>query len=130
MKKATYIECVRCEFEECCSLRDIAADMVGCAGHSKMHHRYEERTAQLKKEAKTRMEDEKTLNEKKALTLNVGDKLKLKGSTISLGLNLPRYLDYGVFTFLGINRNGKAICDWDGGKPFHIPLQCLEKITK
>lgn len=125
---AGFIPCNRCEYEENCSLKAIADDLDGCSGHSKVHHRYTKHADNYKKEFDKKRAEAIKLNDEMAATIKVGDKLRLTGSTIALGLNLPRYLDYGVFTFLGFNRNGKAICDWDGGKPFHIPLLCLEKV--
>lgn len=32
---AGYVRCVDCEYGSRCSLREIAKDLIGCAGHSK-----------------------------------------------------------------------------------------------
>ena len=122
--------CTRCEYEENCSLRDIADDLEGCVGHGKTHHRYEEEKIALQKEAEDKRNKALILSEEQLHLLKPGDKVRLIGSTISLGLKLPRYLECGELTVLGIARTGKVKCDWDGGKPFYIPPLCLEKITK
>ena len=124
------IECINCEYESNCSLRDIAPDLEGCMGHGKWHHRFAEEAERREHEAVKARANELVLNEERIKELKVGDKVQLMGTTISLGLNLPRYLDNGVFRTLGVTRNGKIKCDWDGGKPFNIPALCLKKLEE
>ena len=122
------IMCNQCEFESSCSLKNIASDLTGCIGHGRFHHRYEDERKRLKEEAEEKRKNAQILNTEVLKDIAPGDKVQLIGSTISLGLRLPRYLDNGVFTVIGIARNGKIKCDWDGGKPFYIPALCLKKI--
>ena len=122
------LKCGQCEYEGNCSLRDIAPDLYGCMGHGKLHHRFSEEAERLKNEAVQKRESALILTKERVKELKPGDKVELIGTTISLGLNLPRYLDNGTFTVLGIARNGKIKCDWDGGKPFNIPALCLKKL--
>lgn len=123
-----WIKCSMCEYEGNCSLCDIAPDLYGCMGHGKLHHRFSEEKERLELEAIEKRNAAQILNDERVKELKVGDKVRLMGTTIALGLNLPRYLDNGTFTVLGIARNGKIKCDWDGGKPFNIPALCLEKL--
>ena len=122
------LKCNMCEYQGNCSLRDIAPDLYGCMGHGKLHHRFTEEKERLMFEAIEKCNAAQVLTEERIKELKAGDKVKLMGTTIALGLNLPRYLDNGTFTVLGIARNGKIKCDWDGGKPFNIPALCLEKV--
>lgn len=124
------IRCVNCEFQEDCRLREIAPDLYGCMGHGRLHHRFAEQAEKEKAEFQEKRAKALAENEKQVMNLRPGDKVQLKGTTISLGLRLPRYLDNGCFTVLGVSRNGKIICDWDGGKPFHIPALCLNKLAE
>lgn len=123
------IKCNVCEYESNCSLRAIAPDLYGCMGHGKLHHRFTEEKKRLEQETIEKRAAAQILNDERIKELKAGDKVRLVGTTIALGLNLPRYLDNGVFTVLGIARNGKVKCDWDGGKPFNIPALCLEIIS-
>lgn len=128
-----FLWCTKCEYEENCQLRTMAPDLDGCSGHSKLHHRFTEKKEKMQKEAEKKVEKQlknSLANEQVLASVKVGDKVKLMGSTIWLGLNLPRYLDNGVFTVLGFTRNGKVKCDWDGGRPFNIPPGCLELLSK
>lgn len=129
----TTIRCGQCEYGDIsgtirCSLRDIAPDLKGCIGHGKLHHKYAEEKEKMKKEAEEKRQKALFLTKESIKELKPGDKVQLIGSTISLGLNLPRYLDNGVFTVIGITQNEKIKCDWDGGKPFNIPPLYLKKL--
>lgn len=124
------LKCSMCEYEGNCSLRDIAPELYGCMGHGKLHHRFIEEKERLEREAIEKRAAIKVLDAERVKELNAGDKVRLTGTTIALGLNLPRYLDNGTFTVIGIARNGKIKCDWDGGKPFNIPALCLEKVEE
>ncbi len=124
------LRCNSCEYENNCSLREIAPDLEGCIGHGKLHHRFAEEAKRIEAEAIERRSKVLILNEERVKELKIGDKVRLVGTTISLGLNLPRYLDNGTFRVLGMARNGKIKCDWDGGKPFNIPALCLEKVEE
>lgn len=120
------IWCTQCEYEEECSLRAVAKDLDGCSGHSRLHHRYAEEKEKLQKEAIEKIEERKKLNGQPLESFKIGYRVRLKGSTKSLGLNLPQYLDNGDFKVVGFTKNGKIKCDWDGGKPFNIPAGCLK----
>lgn len=50
------LKCDQCEYEDNCSLRDIAPDLYGCMGHGKLHHRFSEEAERLKNEAIQRRE--------------------------------------------------------------------------
>lgn len=127
---AAGIQCSMCEYEEGCSLLEIAPDLYGCMGHGKLHRRYMEEKERLKDAADEKRKAAQILNDEQVKNLRAGDTVRLTGSTISLGLNLPRYLENGTLTVLGVSRNGKIKCDWDGGKPFYIPALCLEKVEE
>lgn len=126
----TYLRCNQCEYEEGCSLREIAPELEGCAGHRHLHSRYAEMRSKEEREAWEKRQQALILSEDRLQELKQGDKVRLIGSTISLGLHLPRYLDNGTFKVLGVTRTGRLICDWDGGKPFNIPPSCLEKLNE
>lgn len=36
------LNCTECEYEDCCSIRELAEDVTGCAGHGKLKEREEE----------------------------------------------------------------------------------------
>jgi hypothetical protein len=127
--KIMVIYCDQCEYENCCSVREVADDLKGCIGHGKLHHKFAEEKGKMQKEAEEKMQKALVLTEERIKELAPGDKVQLIGTTISLGLNLPRYLDNGVFTVIGVTRNGKIKCDWDGGKPFNIPPLYLKKLS-
>ena len=120
----------QCEYEKNCSLRDIAPDLDGCSGHSKLHHRYAEEKERLIKEAEEK-EKATSLRYKEVLEqLKPGDKVEFVGSPKSYYgcTNIPQYVGGSVLTVLGFTRNGNIKCDYDGGKPFNIPPVCLRII--
>lgn len=126
---AQFIRCNRCEYGESCSLRDIAPELTGCEGHGKLHHRFEERKMALQREADEKRRQAIADSELRLEDFKPGDKVVLIGSTVSMGLSLPRYLESGTLTVIGISkRSGKVRCDWDGGRPFLIPPLALKKI--
>lgn len=128
--KIMVMYCNQCEYENCCSVREVADDLKGCIGHGKLHHRYTEEKELKMREAQERRNKELILNEERMKSLKPGDKVQLIGTTISLGLKLPRYLDDGIFTVIGVTKTGRIKCDWDGGKPFNIPALCLKKLKE
>ena len=124
-----FVKCSRCEYERSCSLRDLAPELTGCEGHGKLHHRFEEKKLRLNLEAEEKRRLAITEAQMHLQDFRPGDKVHLVGSTISMGLSLPRYLESGTLTVVGISeRAGKVKCDWDGGKPFLIPPLVLKKI--
>lgn len=122
------MNCKNCEYMSSCELRKIAPDLYGCMGHGKLHHRFAEQAAREEALFSQKRKEALLLSEQQADNFSVGDVVQLQGSTIALGLTLPRYLDNGCFTVIGKTRTGKIKCDWDGGKPFNIPPLCLKKI--
>lgn len=125
-----FVKCARCEYGVNCSLKDIAPELTGCEGHGKLHHRFEEKKKQLNLEAEEKRKQAIIDSEKSLQDFQPGDKVHLVGSTISMGLSIPRYLESGTLTVVGISkRAGKVKCDWDGGKPFLIPPLALQKIV-
>ena len=123
-----FIKCNRCEYGENCSLKELAPELTGCEGHGKLHHKFEKRRMELQKEADEKRRQAIADSELKLEDFKPGDKVALVGSTISMGLSLPRYLESGTLTVIGIStRTGKVKCDWDGGKPFLIPPLALKK---
>ena len=125
-----FIQCVQCEYEKCCSLRDIASDLDGCSGHSKLHHRYIKERNELIAQAADR-DRELSLKNKEILdTLEPGDRVKFVGNPKSyVGCsNIPQYVSGSVMTVLGFTKNGNVKCDYDGGKPFNIPPRCLRLV--
>lgn len=125
-----FVKCARCEYGANCSLREIAPELTGCEGHGKLHHRFEDRRENLQREAEEKRKQAIIDSEKSLQDFQPGDKVQLVGSTISMGLSIPRYLGSGTLTVVGISkRAGKVKCDWDGGKPFLIPPLALQKIV-
>ena len=126
-----YHKCDVCEYNSNCQLQAIAPDITGCSGHSKYSTALIEkaRIEREELEEKRRIELEK---QKKLLSeLKVGDRVELYlPVTMILGARLPRYIEGSALTVIGFNRNGKAICDYDGGKPFHIPVSALRVIEE
>lgn len=126
------INCNQCEYEKNCSLCAIAPELLGCNGHGKLHHRYEEEKKRLMKEAE-RQEAETSLKNKEILEkLKPGDRVQFIGSPKSYTgtSRLPEYLNNGILTVIGIAKNGNVKCDWDKGKPFNIPPKCLRICLK
>lgn len=69
------------------------------------------------------------LKEKTIKDFSVGDVVKPNeiNPNNMRAYGLPAYLIGGTLTVVGFTKN-KVKCDWDGGKPFHIPPSLLDVV--
>ena len=115
--------CEYCKYTGSCQLQEIAPDITGCTGHSE--HKIEPK---INTDETVINEFVKSCYNKKVNDLNdfsVGDVVKVLCTT--LGTRLPRYIEGAPLTVIGFTKT-KVKCDYDGGKPFHIPPAILRKI--
>lgn len=115
-----------------CKLREIAPELTGCDGYGIISRTLEKEKKEKFEAAIKKQEIQSKKNLDWMANIKPGDKVALKGSPKSIAgcSHLPLYLANGVFTVLGVTKGGRVICDWDGGKPFHIPAYALNILEK
>lgn len=115
-----------------CKLREIAPKLTGCDGYGILSRTLVEKKEKEREIAIKKQEIQAKKNLAWISNIQSGDRVQLKGNPKSIVgcSNLPLYLANGVFTILGVTKSGKVICDWDGGKPFHIPAYALNFLEK
>lgn len=115
-----------------CKLREIAPQLEGCDGYGIYSQSLTEKAKQ--KEEKAIERQKKQIEENRCWVADVreGDTVMLKADPKSIFgcSNLPRYLYSGTLKVVGVHKNGKIICDWDGGKPFLIPPEALDILKR
>lgn len=117
--------CNMCEYDGNCQLQVVAHDITGCTGHSKEKEMPPLRTVQEEAE-KTELQPEIP----GVSDFAIGDIVRADPNQYSLNSSrLPGYLAGGYLTVVGFTKS-KVKCDWDGGKPFHIPPSLLRKVRE
>ena len=112
------MNCDFCAFNGGCQLQDVAPDITGCTGHSK----YKERP---KRQESNRHTTQRQPDNPKLEDFKKGGTVIADGNQYNLRtFRLPGYLAGQQLKVIGITKE-KVICDWDGGKPFHIPPELL-----
>ena len=115
-----------------CKLREAVPELEGCDGYGIYSRSLINKQKEKEKAAEEAHAAQSARNLEWLENIQAGDEVRLKASpkTMYATRNLPLYLEKGTFKVLGIHKNGKVICDWDGGKPFLIPGDALDLVKK
>ena len=112
------MECYLCVYDSDCQVKKMFPDITGCEGRSKYKP--------------SKYENVKLVRDVKELTLEdfkIGDTVIADANQYTLRMyKLPGYLSGNGLKVIGFTKKN-VICDWDGGKPFHIP-PCLLRIKE